>query len=131
MDEHDHIRASLRFLQHAALFITEQDDLARSEMLWCAAAHSVKAFAVQRGWPPNHSHNGLIGAADRINGEIGYSDAPAHFSSAASLHNNMYRGFMSRQRLAAEESKVRHFVNRIAAAVNAYALAEETPPAAS
>lgn len=46
MDEHDHIRASLRFLQHAELFSTDQDALARSEMLWCAAAHGVKAFAV-------------------------------------------------------------------------------------
>lgn len=130
MDEHDHIRASLRFLQHAALFITEQDDLARSEMLWCAAAHSVKAFAVQRGWH-NDSHDDLFDVAGRINGEIGYSDAYAYFSSAASLHNNMYRGFMNRQRLAAEESKVRHFVNRIAAAVSAYAPDDGTPPAES
>ena len=124
MDAHDHIRASLRFLQHAGLFDAEQDALARSEMLWCAAAHSVKAFAVQRGWH-NDSHDDLFNVAYRINGEIGYSEASAYFNSAASLHNNMYRGFMSRQRLVEEEAKVTEFVNHIAAAVNAYA-----PPAA-
>ena len=120
MDEHDHIRASLRFLQHAELFIAEQDDLARSEMLWCAAAHSVKAFAVQRGWH-SHSHNDLFVVADKIHAEIGYRDADAHFSSAASLHNNMYRRFMTPRRMVAEEARVREFVNRIANAVNAYA----------
>ena len=130
MDEHDHIRASLRFLQHAGLFNAEQDALARSEMLWCAAAHSVKAFAVQREWH-NHSHNDLFEVVGKIKGEIGYPEAYDHFSSAASLHNNMYRGFMNRQRLAEEEAKVTEFVNRIAAAVNAYAPADATPPAQS
>ena len=127
MDEHDHIRASLRFLQHAGLFIAEQDDLARSGMLRCAAAHSVKAFAVQRRWRSD-SHNELFVVADKINAEIGYSDADAHFSSAASLHNNMYRRFMDRRRMAVEEAKVRRFVNRIANAVNAYAPDDAAPP---
>ena len=120
MDEHDHIRASLRFLQHAGLFITEQDDLARSEMLWCAAAHSVKAFAVQREWRSD-SHDDLFDIAGRINGEIGYFNAYFHFNAAGNLHRNMYRGSMNRRQLAADEAKVIQFVNRIANAVNAYA----------
>ena len=128
MNEFDHIQESLRFLQHAELFTAPQDDLAKSEMLWCAAAHSVKAFAVQRGWR-NHSHNDLFVVADKINAEIGYGDADAHFSSAASLHNNMYRRFMNRRRMAAEEAKVIHFVNRIANAVSAHTPDGETPPA--
>ena len=130
MNEHDHIRASFRFLQHAELFITERDDLARSEMLWCAAAHSVKAFAVQRGWH-NDSHDDLFDVAGRINGEIGYLNAYFHFNAAGKLHRNMYRGFMNRRQLASDESHIREFVNRIAAAVNAYAPADGTPPAAS
>ena len=130
MDEHDHIRASLRFLQHAGLFTAEQDALARSEMLWCAAAHSVKAFAVQRGWR-NDSHDDLFDVAIRINGEIGYPDAYFHFNAAGKLHRNMYRGSMQRQQLASDESHVRNFVNRITNAVSTYAPADATPPDAS
>ena len=130
MDEHDHIRASLRFLQHAGIFTAEHDALARSEMLWCAAAHSVKAFAVQRGWR-NDSHDDLFDVAGRINGEIGYPSAYFHFNAAGNLHRNMYRGFMDSRQLASDESHVREFVNRIANAVNAYAPDGATPPAQS
>ncbi len=127
MDEHGHIRASLRFLQHAGLFSTDQDALARSEMLWCAAAHSVKAFAVQREWR-NESHDDLFEVAGRINGEIGYLDAYFHFNAAGNLHRNMYRGFMNSRRLANDEAHVIYFVNRIADAVSAYVSDAETPP---
>lgn len=127
MDEHDHIRAALRFLQHVGLFIADQDNLARSEMLWCAAAHSVKAFAVQREWR-NDSHDDLFDVAGRINGEIGYRYAYFHFNAAGNLHRNMYRGSMNRQQLASDEAKVIQFVNRIANAVNAYAPDDAAPP---
>ena len=116
MDEHDHIQEAFRFLRHARLFTAAEDDLARSEMLWCAAAHIVKAIAVQRGWR-NDSHNDLFDAAARINRAIGYPQALDYFRAAGRLHSNMYRRFMLPRRLDAEEVKVRRFVNRIAGAI--------------
>ena len=116
MDADEHIEEAFRFLQRARLFTAARDDLARSEMLWCAAAHIVKAFAVRRGWR-NDNHNDLFDVAARINRTIGYPQALAHFRSASSLHSNMYRRFILPHRLDAEEVKVRRFVNRIAGAI--------------
>ena len=116
MDVDEHIEEAFRFLQRARLFTAAPDDLARSEMLWCAAAHIVKAVAVQRGWR-NDSHNDLFDVAARINRTIGYPQALAHFRSASSLHSNMYRRFILPHRLDTEEAKVRRFVNRIAGAI--------------
>ena len=116
MDADEHIEEAFRFLQRARLFTAAADDLARSEMLWCAAAHIVKAVAVQRGWR-NDSHNDLFDVAARLNRAIGYPAALPNFRAASRLHSNMYRRFMQPHRLDAEEVKVRRFVNRIAGAI--------------
>lgn len=119
MDVHDHIRAAFRFLQLADTLTIEQDPLAKSEMLWCAAAHIVKAIAVQREWDSD-KHEDLFESARKIPGATGYSDAISDFYNADDLHRNMYRGFMSHRALMAAEAKVRRFVNRVADAVNDY-----------
>ena len=114
MNEHDHVQEARRFLQRAGLFTAEQDQLARSEMLWCAAAHIVKALAVQRGWR-NRSHSDLLEVADKISSVIAYPDACSHFSAADQLHKNMYQGFMTRHQVESAAGRVIQFVNRIAA----------------
>lgn len=116
MNEQDHVQEAFRFLQHAGLFTAEEDRLARSEMLWCAAAHIVKAIAVQQGWD-NHSHNDLFDVAYRIKSAIAYTDAPSHFNAAESLHTNMYQGLMTGRQLECAAGKVTDFVNRVAAAI--------------
>ena len=51
MNPHEHIAAALDFLALAEYSpIARQNRLLRSEILWCAAAHAVKAVAKQRGW---------------------------------------------------------------------------------
>ena len=116
MDAEEHIEEAFRFLQRARLFTAAPDDLARSEMLWCAAAHIVKAVAVRQGWR-NDSHNDLFDVAARINRAIGYPAALPNFRAASRLHSNMYRRFMQPHRLDAEEVKVSRFVSRIAGAI--------------
>ena len=116
MNEQDHVREAFRFLQRAGLFTAEEDRLARSEMLWCAAAHIVKAIAVQQGWD-NHSHNDLFEVAGKINSALAYPDAYFHFSTAGRLHKNMYQGFMTGRQLESAAGKVTDFVDRIAAAI--------------
>ena len=126
MNEHDHARAAFRFLQLADTLTIEQDALARSEMLWCAAAHIVKAIAVQREWD-NARHEELFDAARKIHGAIGYPDAISDFYSADSLHRNMYRGSMTEVALREAEGKVRRFVSRVADAVDNYFSTNDAP----
>ena len=116
MNEQDHVQEAFRFLRHAGLFAAEEDRLARSEMLWCAAAHIVKAVAVQQGWR-NRSHKDLFEVASKINSVIAYPDAYFHFSTAGRLHKNMYQGFMTGRQLESAAGKVTDFVDRIAAAI--------------
>lgn len=116
MNEQDHVQEAFRFLQRARLFTSEEDRLARSEMLWCAAAHIVKAVAVRQGWR-NRSHNDLFEVAGRISSAIAYPDAISHFNAAANLHKNMYQGFMTSEQLEAAAGIVASFVISIAAAI--------------
>ena len=113
MEAHDHCRAAFRFLQLAELFTIEQDPLAKSEMLWCAAAHIVKAVAKQEGWE-NRTHEQLFDAAAGINDALGIPGAYSDFSTAHRLHQNMYEGFMRDDEIADAESRVCRFVNRVA-----------------
>ncbi len=116
MNEHSHVRAAFRFLQLADFFTIEQDALAKSEMLWCAAAHIVKAVAVQNGWD-NRSHDQLFDAASGINDDLSIPGVYSNFYAAQRLHQNMYAGFMQDSEIAAAEIRVRQLVNRVAGAV--------------
>lgn len=127
MDTNQHAQEAQRFLQRAGLFTAESDSLARAEMLWCAAAHIVKALAVQRRWN-NNSHDELFDCVGKIHGAIGYPEAYGHFTEADRLHRHMYQGHMERRALDDAETTVRHFVNRIANAISAYAAGNGTTP---
>ena len=74
MDSRAHVRTALRFLLLADLFTVERDPLARSEMLWCAAAHVMKAIAKsQRRIWPNRSHDDLFAS---LKGLAAFSENP-------------------------------------------------------
>ena len=49
MNPQEHIAAASNFLELADSSIAQQNRLLRSELLWCAAAHAVKAVAKRRG----------------------------------------------------------------------------------
>ena len=117
MNEREHVRAAFRFLEIADGMETARDALAKSEMLWCAAAHIAKAIAVQEKWD-NRRHDELFDVAGKIIRHIGYPDAFGDFSSADRLHKNMYQGNLSFEEIGEAEIKVRRFVNRVGGAVN-------------
>ena len=52
-DVDDHIAISRRFIDHARDELDRGNRLQASEKIWGAAAHALKAIAIQRGW--NHS----------------------------------------------------------------------------
>ncbi|MYC34198.1 MAG: hypothetical protein F4X64_13620 [Chloroflexi bacterium] len=109
-----HVRAALRFLELADSFSVERDPLAKSEMLWCAAAHIMKAIAVtQRPIWPNRRHRDLFGIAVRIESLWSEAGIEDDFKAAERLHRNMYEGFMGRRAFANAEGRVRRLVNRM------------------
>ena len=117
MNKHEHVQAAFRFLEIADTTDTDRDALAKSEMLWCAAAHVAKAIAIQEHWD-HWGHNELFDVAGKIIRHVGYPDAFRDFSVADRLHKNMYQGNLSVGEIVESESKVRQFVNRVANAVN-------------
>jgi len=54
-----HIETAYQFLNAAEIYSAADAPLIKSEMLWCAAAHCVKAAANQYGLT-NASHNDLF-----------------------------------------------------------------------
>ena len=117
MDEREHVQAAFHFLEIADTLDTGRGALAKSEMLWCAAAHVAKAIAVQERWD-HWGHAELFDVAGKIIRHVGYADAFRDFSAADRLHKNMYQGNLSANEILEAESKVRQFVNRVANAVN-------------
>ena len=116
MNKHEHVQAECRFLAIAGTLDTDRDPLAKSEMLWCAAAHVAKAIAVQERWD-NWGHDELFDVAGKVIRHLEYADAFRDFSATDRLHKNMYQGNLSVGEILEAESKVRRFVNRVADAV--------------
>ena len=110
-----HVRAAFPFLQLADFFTLEQDPLARSEMLWCAAAHVMKAVAItQRPRWADRRHADLLVVAVRIGSLWNEPNIEDDFKAAERLHRNMYEGFMGRRAFTNAERRVRRLVNRAA-----------------
>ena len=61
----EHIETAYQFLNAAEDYSVADSPLVKSEMLWCAAAHCVKAAANQYGWT-NDSHDDLFRAVRRL-----------------------------------------------------------------
>ena len=112
MGPEDHIAAALDFLRLADLPIAQQNRLLRSELLWCAAAHAVKAVAKRRGWR-NQSHNDLFQVVGRLARNPNNTRAIYWFNQASRLHRNMYEGEMSERGIAVSEEQVRRLVRRL------------------
>ena len=113
-------------LQTAQQFLVASDDysvanapLIKSEMLWCAAAHCVKAAANQYGWT-NVSHYDLFSVVRRLNRRLSEPRLVAAFQTASRLHKNMYEGHLHSGRVARDSRTIQRFVNRLAAILRDY-----------
>lgn len=116
MNPREHIAASLNFLELADISIAERNPLLRSELLWCAAAHTVKAVSKQTNLR-NRSHEDLFTAIRHIAHNLGETDLIARFNLASLLHRNMYEGDLSNRAIIQYRQQVRQLVHRLAALV--------------
>ena len=114
-----HIQAAREFLAASDDYSVAAAPLIKSEMLWCAAAHSVKAAANQYGWT-NDRHDDLFRVVQRLARRLSEPRLTAEFKAASRLHENMYEGYLHAGRLTRDAAIVRRFVNRTAAILAAY-----------
>ena len=115
MNPQEHAAAALDFLDLADSPIGQQNQLLRSELLWCAAAHSVKAVAKRYGWQ-NRSHADLFEVTELLSVSIDVR-IEIWFRQANLLHRNMYEGEMGEQEIAMAQRQVRRLVQRLAGVV--------------
>ena len=88
-DIDDHIAISHRFIDHAREELDRGNRLQASEKIWGAAAHALKAIAIQRGW--NHSqHQNIQRIAIQLGNEFGRSDFETRVRLANAFHVNFY-----------------------------------------
>lgn len=83
--------------------IAQQNRLLRSELLWCAAAHAIKAVAKRRGWQ-NGNHDDLFDVAQRLSTTVDVR-IRRWFHLANLLHRNMYEGEMGEREFAIGKDK--------------------------
>lgn len=98
MNPQEHTAAALDFLDLADSSIAQQNLPLRSELLWCAAAHAVKAVAKRRG-SQSRSHADLFDVTERLSVSIDVR-IERWFRLANLLHRNMYEGEMGQEEIA-------------------------------
>ena len=110
MNPREHIAAALEFLELADGPIAERNRLLRSELLWCAAAHAVKAVAKRRGWR-NESHDDLFQVIKFLADGQRNHHLSRWFRRASHLHRNMYEGDLDDRAIARYQGQVRQLVH--------------------
>ena len=88
-DVDDHMAMSRRFIGHARDELRKGDRLQASEKLWGAAAHALKAVAIQRGWQ-HMEHRNIHDIAIQLGHEFQRPDFEATIHVANSFHVNFY-----------------------------------------
>ena len=88
-----HISMSRKFLSQAHEELNKGDLHQASEKGWGAAAHAVKAVAVERSW--DHSrHRHLYSAMARLVEETQSPELGRQFALANELHADFYEGWL-------------------------------------
>lgn len=85
----DHMKMSRRFVAHARSELAKGHRLQSSEKVWGAAAHALKAIAIQRGWR-HRGHDLMYVIATQLQAERGRPDLVERFGYTESHHRNFY-----------------------------------------
>ena len=115
----EHLDIARQFLVASDAYTVAEAPLVKSEMLWCAAAHCVKAAANQYGWT-NVSHYDLFQVIRRVAQELPEPRLQRNFHVASNLHRNMYEGHLTASNVVNYGATVHRFVNRMAAILREY-----------
>ena len=108
-----HLEIARQFLAASDDYSVNEAPFIKSEMLWCAAAHCVKAAANQYGWA-NVSHDDLFRVVRRLTRNLSEPRLQQSFYIASRLHKNMYEGDLSTRDVGNYAAAIRRFANRMA-----------------
>lgn len=114
-----HLEAARQFLEASDAYSAAEAPLIKSEMLWCAAAHCVKAAANQYRWT-NISHDDLFRVARRLSRRLSEPRLQQNFSIASRQHKNMYEGHLIARNVSNYATAIRRFVNRVTVILRDY-----------
>ena len=102
----DHEEISRKFVEHAREELEKGNNLQASEKIWGAAAHAVKAIAVQRGW----RHDQLFDVAEQMGKEFDRSDFSNAMSIAHGFHVNFYENLRREEAIRSAIDAIEQFV---------------------
>ena len=114
-----HLEAARQFLSVSEDFGTAEAPLIKSEMLWCASAHCIKAAANQYNLT-NTSHDDLFRVVQRLARNLSEPALRQSFNIASRLHKNMYEGRLNARDLESYAVTIHRFVNRVTVILAAY-----------
>ena len=100
------------FIARARTYLAEDDLLQASEKGWGAAAQMVKAAAESRGWR-HRSHRDLHVAINQLAEETGDAEIGDLFDAANQLHTNFYEGWLPRETVERNLSRVITLVEKL------------------
>ena len=112
MTAEQHLRKALEFLELSGQEFDSGDALQGSEKLWGAAAHSVTAVAMQRGWNFG-SHKDLKDAAERLAEERADPLLASDFAVAQYFQANVHLDCMEEYEIPRGRRAVDRFVHRM------------------
>ncbi len=102
----NHWETSRRFILQADAELAAGDLLQASEKGWGAAAHAMKAIAIERGWR-HDNHSILFSIANRLALETGGDEIVDLFRTASEAHKNFYEGTMTEEAVTDSLSDIR------------------------
>ena len=98
------------FVDHARNQLARGNRLQASEKVWGAAAHALKAIAIQRGW--RHGHRSYIFAiASQLSEEYERSDFIVRMGVADLMHSNFYENEHDEYAISITIAEVEQFVD--------------------
>ena len=105
----DHLGIAYRFVNRARGELRRGNRLQASEKVWGAAAHSLKAIEIQRGWR-HHEREIMFGIAGQLAKEFDRPDFNLMISVANSFHGNFYANRQDEDSIRAAIDAIEQFV---------------------
>ncbi len=108
----DHAQVSRHFLERAKSELLSGDTLQASEKGWGAAAHALKAIAIQRGWN-HHAHYLLNYVSDQLAAEFERPDFHIHLALANEMHRNFYENYRDEDAVSRAIDDIGQFISKL------------------
>ncbi len=108
----DHMAISRVFVDHARNELRLGNNLQASEKVWGAAAHAIKAIAIERGWR-HQKHGYLFDIVSHIAKERGRPDFSDKMAIAGFYHTNFYENEFGEDDIRRAISTIEQFVNEL------------------